>query len=357
MSKDMINHQIPYIILNALDRVFLSFCDAVAYCFRFIELLMSLIDCILKFFSTLVLINNIIIEYFITMAKTVTESIERFFEIMFSLPLFFLMKVLSFMKENWISLSTFISEFIISIKEVPKYIFLMIVLGKEHIEYFFISCNRILLHCLSTTYLQIDNFVFLILDTISAAVINFSKVISYGIFETFRYTEEFVLKFLLKTASCVVAVGYGLFSVIICLLHNVYVLIEMIGDLLHTLIMFIYNFNTTMVILLTFMSGIGAIIYYKGDLLSTIYNSSNLLGILRYKSCQVSTNVNRKEFSPEDSFQCVVCCDRRKTILLLPCKHLCLCSICKDIIIQSLLIQRKCPLCRETINNYIDVFI
>ncbi|XP_073822187.1 uncharacterized protein [Musca autumnalis] len=53
--------------------------------------------------------------------------------------------------------------------------------------------------------------------------------------------------------------------------------------------------------------------------------------------------------------RCVVCRDRPKCVLLLPCKHLCLCDECADYILFSG--QRQtCPLCRTNIVHSMSVY-
>eukprot|EP00058_Branchiostoma_floridae_P023957 XP_002609447.1 hypothetical protein BRAFLDRAFT_93479 [Branchiostoma floridae] len=55
---------------------------------------------------------------------------------------------------------------------------------------------------------------------------------------------------------------------------------------------------------------------------------------------------------------CVVCQDNVKNVLLLPCRHMCLCRGCADHITNSLYAhQRVCPLCRSRIGNALDIYI
>ncbi|CAE7467989.1 Rnf26, partial [Symbiodinium microadriaticum] len=52
---------------------------------------------------------------------------------------------------------------------------------------------------------------------------------------------------------------------------------------------------------------------------------------------------------------CCVCRDNNKTVLLLPCKHLCLCEVCSEHI--STRRMTSCPVCRQAVSDALRVYI
>ena len=56
-------------------------------------------------------------------------------------------------------------------------------------------------------------------------------------------------------------------------------------------------------------------------------------------------------FGGGDEEECVVCLTEPKTTILLPCRHLCVCSECFPQVNQS----AKCPVCRAPFETYLQV--
>jgi hypothetical protein len=54
----------------------------------------------------------------------------------------------------------------------------------------------------------------------------------------------------------------------------------------------------------------------------------------------------------EENHQCVICISEERNIVLLPCRHLCLCVGCATILRQQ---SNKCPMCRGTVDSIVEI--
>lgn len=101
------------------------------------------------------------------------------------------------------------------------------------------------------------------------------------------------------------------------------------------------------------------ILLYKGDKAAintlSLPHCKQLDQELRVVLSEIS---KRKEYLISEALQsqaeqrlCVICAEREKTVVLLPCRHLCLCDVCSSY--DSMV---NCPLCRKDIDHKISVY-
>ena len=91
-------------------------------------------------------------------------------------------------------------------------------------------------------------------------------------------------------------------------------------------------------------------------ILETTTRSSRRLCISSGKTTGLlPQDMTEKNVSPEqDVTLCIVCEDAKKEVVLLPCKHLCLCKMCALTCLFKTL--HECPMCRETIDDSMEVY-
>lgn len=65
------------------------------------------------------------------------------------------------------------------------------------------------------------------------------------------------------------------------------------------------------------------------------------------------SEIAKKSDVAEDSDLCKICLDNELDVLVMPCKHLCLCSECADMIKNK---GQNCPMCRSAVDELIKVF-
>ncbi|ESP00177.1 hypothetical protein LOTGIDRAFT_173412 [Lottia gigantea] len=76
------------------------------------------------------------------------------------------------------------------------------------------------------------------------------------------------------------------------------------------------------------------------------------------RSKRLSPDDYEREIEKEkDKRKCVVCQDKSKCVLILPCRHMCLCVDCANQIVRSRYVERRvCPLCRQKIQKVMNVY-
>jgi len=52
--------------------------------------------------------------------------------------------------------------------------------------------------------------------------------------------------------------------------------------------------------------------------------------------------------------ECVICMTEPRDTTVLPCRHMCLCSGCADLLRHQ---SNKCPICRSTVKSMIEIKI
>lgn len=70
------------------------------------------------------------------------------------------------------------------------------------------------------------------------------------------------------------------------------------------------------------------------------------------RTCRESSRKNN-----EDRLLCVICQDKSKSVLVLPCRHLCMCESCAKVINFNAELPKICPLCRTAISRLVSVYV
>ncbi|XP_071050491.1 uncharacterized protein [Onthophagus taurus] len=74
---------------------------------------------------------------------------------------------------------------------------------------------------------------------------------------------------------------------------------------------------------------------------------------LKIFKVKLKRNINESHHSESSDHYCVICQDRKKCVLILPCKHLCLCNECSKTINFY---NRRCPICRAYAERTMRVY-
>eukprot|EP01038_Epipyxis_sp_PR26KG_P005914 gene5914-8157_t len=85
------------------------------------------------------------------------------------------------------------------------------------------------------------------------------------------------------------------------------------------------------------------------------YHESDAINNNNYKNN--NNNETKQEDGKNDETRlCCICLENLKCVVLLPCKHLCLCEDCSPLNSMKNTLQ-SCPICRQSIQQSIKVFL
>lgn len=72
------------------------------------------------------------------------------------------------------------------------------------------------------------------------------------------------------------------------------------------------------------------------------------------ESSDESTQESDMNCSESENRMCIICQERNKCILMLPCRHVCLCNVCNSRLRNY---NRSCPICRSFVERTMKVFV
>ena len=381
--------------------VFLIF-EGVAYCFRFIELIVLLIDGIVAFIGVIVSINNAVVQLVLRLFSNVIYTIIYFYHSTVqgtTLVFDWLGNILNYlasmpdmlMENMQCQLTKLSSKFksMMHFSDVMK-------------DYNFaqkLSMNRL------SRVKQISQVVSSADTPFQSLLDNIWDYFSNTVFSIYQVMYSFLSSFALFLLGLidgfslnVVHFGIGFGSLMFD-----FILIPL-ADIFMMLSKYILNFADTVLnfvkflIQLTFQFPYSVVMIFK-DIISNIFqssfpwisNSNWNIAILTFllivttiilsyallwnhisfnrriyqeqkqaeRLKQVEKEKEREQQNKKDEIrsECVVCQDSVKSVVLLPCRHLCLCMGCLEVFMRRMRYQRICPLCRERIENYIEVYM
>ncbi|CEM15147.1 unnamed protein product [Vitrella brassicaformis CCMP3155] len=68
-------------------------------------------------------------------------------------------------------------------------------------------------------------------------------------------------------------------------------------------------------------------------------------------------DIKREKDRLEESTECDICMAEKKSIVLIPCRHFCLCGVCAAVLMSKPVAQRLCPRCRQAITATRHVYL
>jgi hypothetical protein len=71
-----------------------------------------------------------------------------------------------------------------------------------------------------------------------------------------------------------------------------------------------------------------------------------------YKVDGLVEEEDKSDYIENEKPDCVVCFTNPKNVILLPCRHYCICQQCSESIKYH---TNQCPICRENVSRYIEM--
>ena len=374
--------------------------EGVAYCFRFIELIVLVIDGIVAFIRVIVSINNALVQLVLNFFSNVIYTIIYFYHLVArgsTLVADQLINILNylasmpdiFMENMECQLTNLNSKFktMMDFSDVMKdYNF------AQKLSMNKLSWKKQISQLVSNEDTSIQTLAGSIWDYFCNTVFSIYQVI-YSFLSSFAV---FLLGFINGFSLNVVRFGVGLGSLMFD-----FILVPL-ADIFMMLSQYIVNFADTFssgvkfLIQLTFQFPYSVVIkskditrYIFQSMLEWISSNNWNIAILTFllivttivlsyallwnhisfsrrtyhdqkqaeKLKQVEKEKRRQNKKDEIQSECVVCQDSVKSVVLLPCRHLCLCMGCLEVFMRRMRYQRICPLCRERIENYMQVYM
>ena len=374
--------------------------EGVAYCFRFIELIVLVIDGIVAFIRVIVSINNALVQLILNFFSNVIYTIIYFYHLVArgsTLVTDQLINILNylasmpniFMENMECQLTKLNSKFktMMDFSDVMKdYNF------AQKLSMNKLSWKKQISQLVSNEDTSIQTLAGSIWDYFCNTVFSIYQVI-YSFLSSFAL---FLLGFINGFSLNVVRFGVGLGSLMFD-----FILVPL-ADIFMMLSQYIVNFADTFssgvkfLIQLTFQFPYSVVIkskditrYIFQSMLEWISSNNWNIAILTFllivttivlsyallwnhisfsrrtyhdqkqaeKLKQVEKEKRRQNKKDEIQSECVVCQDSVKSVVLLPCRHLCLCMGCLEVFMRRMRYQRICPLCRERIENYMQVYM
>jgi len=379
-----------------LDNAFVTICGVFAYCFRFIELIIGMIDSIFLTVQFIVQLNNhavacmiqgfeIPVRYMSTCFNTVVTLIT----FISSLPKNFN----SFLQKTIDWLSTWMKSIEAStIHQVSCKYNLGSQYTKDFTETVIETIIGYIAAMLSLPMLIYNGFIYILQCILSLpnSIITYtssflpvfydiSQKIIYSLIASLITVFTIMAKLVISFTEClgkllqmyafkpaleiVISITGNVAEVSIVFAEKIIIILKLLCSIPFHLSDWLYRYIGFFI--LSFMDNfslkhliclfIFLFILTICKLLMDIIAANNILKP-NHKEAKVQIHPKPVSLSNQNEMQCVVCQDLKKSIVLLPCRHLCLCTECIRIYMEQQRQTHKCPLCRQKFLNHMVVY-